>query len=274
MEDLAKTGVRLLRFLSRGPASAHAAVRGGKVLLETAERGTISLDEGDLDRLAAQGVLIRSTDGVALSRHGVELARQLREVSSSVPEGREIGTLAMATEAGPATVLANLSESPLAQMVRMKTKVGKPFLAGREFEAGERLRADYTRGQFMPRLGANWIASVASGKRAGGGGVADLTDAALGARLRVERAIAAVGPELSGVLIDICCFLKGLEQVEAERGWPVRSAKIVLKTALAALARHYCPQRKGQGHDSVLHWGAENYRPRASAPPWSGDQAV
>ena len=82
-----------------------------------------------------------------------------------------------------------------------------------------------------------------------------------GARRRVDRAIEAVGPELSGVLIDVCCFLKGLERVEAERGWPVRSAKVVLKTALGALARHYFPQEQAARSARTLHWGAQDYRP-------------
>jgi hypothetical protein len=117
----------------------------------------------------------------------------------------------------------------------------------------------------MPRLGANWEASVASGRRSGsGGGIAGLTDAALAARQRVENAVADVGPELSGVLIDVCCFLKGLEQVEAERRWPVRSAKVVLKTALGALARHYAPPAPSGRRKPVLHWGAEDYRPTIS----------
>ena len=131
--------------------------------------------------------------------------------------------------------------------------MASPFLSAAEFQAGERLRADYTRGQIMPRLSANWVASVASGRR--DGGVADLTDAALAARQRVEQAISAVGPELSGVLIDVCCFLKGMETVEVERGWPVRSAKVVLKTALGVLSRHYNPAASRQGrspHDPAL----------------------
>lgn len=267
MDGLEGQAVRLLHFLGKGPASTSAASSGGKVLLEAADRGAISLDGDVLDRLVAQGMLIRSPDGIALTRHGLEMARQLRAVARPrAGAGRDVGTRTVAVEDGSRAVLANLSESPLAQLVRLKTKAGRPFLAAGEFEAGERLRADYTRGRLMPRLGANWIASVASGRRAGGG-VAELTDAALGARLRVEGAIAAVGPELSGVLIDVCCFLKGLEQVESERGWPVRSAKIVLKTALAALARHYFPQREADGRcrRKVLHWGAEDYRPSLSA---------
>ncbi|WP_199498781.1 MULTISPECIES: DUF6456 domain-containing protein [Mesorhizobium] len=152
----------------------------------------------------------------------------------------------------------NLNESPLGQIAKRKDKQGKSFLNEIEVRAGERLRSDYTRGQMMPRLGANWEARVSSGRR--GGGVAELTETALAARMRVEKAIVAVGPELSGVLIDVCCFLKGLEVVEAERLWPARSAKIVLKAALGALSRHYEPPRT-RPTGNIQHWGAAGYKP-------------
>jgi len=246
----------------------HAA-RSGKLLIEAGDRGAVSVENEVLQWLVSEGTVTVCGDEISLSRTGFEVARDLAAARSSKNGGREIGAISPGTGTGTGTggearpILVNLSESPLAQLARLRTKTGKSFLAVREFEAGERLRADYTRGQIMPRLGANWIASVASGKRSGAGGTAELTEAALAARLRVEKAIAAVGPELSGVLIDVCCFLKGMETVEVERAWPVRSGKVVLKTALSALARHYWPNAASDENKParLLHWGVQDYRP-------------
>jgi hypothetical protein len=212
MEKADKAKERVLRFLSQGNARATVAAAGGKVLLDAEGRGTISVNRGILAAMMEAGMLCGQGDRISLTGRRMEGAA-----------GREIGSATVDTGDGPIVVAVNLAESPLGQLMRRKDRDGAPFLSRAEFDAGERLRSDYTRGQIMPRLGANWEASVSSGRREGG--VGDLTDAALAARMRVEKAIRAVGPELSGVLVDVCCFLKGMETVEIERGWPVRSAK-------------------------------------------------
>jgi Domain of unknown function (DUF6456) len=175
-------------------------------------------------------------------------------------EGRETGFATVMVEGGARTVALNLDESPLASLMRRKGRDGAAFLTIDEFNAGERLRADFTKGMLMQRVSASWSAAVSGGRRGAHDGLANLTDSAIAARQRLDKAFDAVGPELSGVLTDICCFLKGVEQVERERQWPQRSAKLMLKAGLASLARHYNPQPK-PSTGGIRHWGGEGYRP-------------
>ena len=253
-----KTKLRLARFLALGPATCAPAAKAGHVLVDGGGRGMVAAPRAEIRAMASAGLLEARGSQLSLSSAGFNWLK--RGQAQYDPMRERHGVLrrtTFATPDGPAEATVNLAESPLALLARRKTKEGEAFLAEPEWRAGERLRADYTRAQIMPRMGANWQAAVSSGRRAGG--VADLTDSALAARQRVDRAIAAVGPELAGVLIDVCCFLKGLETVERERGWPARSAKILLKAALGALGRHYAPTPKQARH--LLHWGAEDYRP-------------
>ncbi|WP_245484874.1 DUF6456 domain-containing protein, partial [Ciceribacter ferrooxidans] len=163
-------------------------------------------------------------------------------------------------EAGrPASVRRNLAESPLGPLARLKGRDGRPFLDKQAIEAGERLAADFLRAGLQPRITSSWEPRLSSRVKGAAGGAAELGDSALAARRRVTAAVEAMGPELAGVALDVCCFMKGLETVERERQWPVRSAKLMLRAALMALARHYAPPAAAGRH--TRHWGAEDYRP-------------
>lgn len=132
--------------------------------------------------------------------------------------------------------VVDLAESPLLWLHRRRDSSGKPLIGDAMFAAGERLRADFTHGNMAPRVTLNWSAAIRAGRNPQG---AEPGESALAARQRVRRALERVGPELSGVLIDVCCFVKRLEDVERDRQWPARSAKVILALALARLARHY-----------------------------------
>lgn len=175
------------------------------------------------------------------------------------------------TVAGPdgrrTNVDLNEAESPLAWLRSRRDKDGTPLIDAAAFTAGERFRADFTVAGMMARTTMNWdgLGAPTERRRSGASGGLLVTEAAMAARDRVNRAITAVGPELAGVLVDVCCHLKGLGDVERARGWPLRSGKVVLRMALAALARHYGLDETAKGPSIVprRHWGAPDYKPKA-----------
>jgi hypothetical protein len=95
----------------------------------------------------------------------------------------------------------------------------------------------------------------------------NFSDLVIAAKERVNLALDSVGPEFSGLLLDVCCFLKGLETVERERGWPRRTSKVVLGLALDRLARHYNIAEKisGRSRAPLRAWQAEDARPTMDA---------
>lgn len=159
------------------------------------------------------------------------------------------------TEDGLMTVLANESESPLAWLARRKGRDGCAMIDANQFVAGERLRADFTRAQMSPRVTSNW--GTPAGGRGTSRGAGEMTDAIVAARQRVNQALEACGPEFAGLLLDVCCFLRGLEDIERERRWPARSAKVVLQLALDRLARHYGLDCKPRGRAALRAWIAD-----------------
>ncbi|MFK7902129.1 MAG: DUF6456 domain-containing protein [Nitratireductor sp.] len=154
-------------------------------------------------------------------------------------------------------VVKNKSESPLSRLFYRKDKNGESWIGEDEFNAGERFRRDFEKSQLQPKISANWSSTIAS---KGTSSATDISDFAYDAKIRFNKSLDTLGPELCGVALDVCCFLKGLETIEREKGWPPRSAKLILKTALSILVRHY-----GIANCNVTNrnrfWGSESYRP-------------
>ena len=248
----------LVGFLARGPATSSLIATAR----QSSSPGSIDLMRGDDTHRKVDARLFKLALGQGLiSVEKTQTSNGITSFYAVTPEGRlalkrwlgdpdsafqtQHRTLVGQSDPDHGHLTVNQAESPLTALARIKGRGGGSFLEPSQLEAGERLRVDFTRGQLQPSLGQSWE-PVRMGRQSGRtGGAADLGDAALAARMRVEAALTEVGPELSGVLLDVCCFLKGLAEVERERQWPARSAKLMLRTALAALTRHYSmPRRK------------------------------
>ncbi|MCT4654860.1 MAG: DUF6456 domain-containing protein [Cohaesibacter sp.] len=202
--------------------------------------------------------LKKEEDAIFVAQHQ---QREKAEKSEAMPE---VGRL---KDKSNASIRVNRAESPLAMMALRKNKKGGAIISSVQYEAGERLRRDFERGHHGPSMGIDW-------QRLGQGGLdsrshrsfndcEDASQSALAARERFRKAMGEVGEEFAGPLIDLCCFLKGLEQIEKQRQWPARSAKLVLSMALARLARFYGleEQATGPAKNPMRHWGEEGYRP-------------
>ncbi len=164
----------------------------------------------------------------------------------------------IASEHGYAHVTVDESESPLAWLARRRGRNGRALIEPHQLLAGEKLRVDFTCAHMMPRTTAQWATPISAGRR-GGERAGVFTETMIAAHQRVQQAIEAAGPEFGGLLLDVCCFLKGLEDIARERGWPPRAAKIVLQLALDRLARHYgfAAQVSGPAQAAIRTWLAE-----------------
>ena len=220
-----------------------------------------------LATLSSAGLIAEKDGAFVVTAAGYAwLRRQLASQDPFLEQHRETRRRPLAgARASASLVQVNDAESPLAWLRRRKDREGLPMLDDKQFDAGERLRRDYTFAAMCPRVTADWSGTPsASGQHQGGSSASAMRDDVVAAKQRVHRAITAVGPELGRILIDVCCLLKGIETAESEQGLPQRSGKVVLQLALTSLARHYgllteSPRELAGGR--FLHWGLPGFRP-------------
>ncbi|MBM3551932.1 MAG: ATPase [Alphaproteobacteria bacterium] len=275
-EDIGRAMRRLLQALAEpGACGAPSGLEESTLVVLAASKGVTvvraRLPAAIGDSALADG-LVRWEDGggarrLALTDAGRAHLRRLSapEIEQAEPFRAQHASYALRQlDRGARPALVNEAESPLAWLARRKDREGRSFLDAAQIEAGERFRRDIEQAQLLQRVTANWEASINAARRGSDAGA--VSELAIDARRRLARAFDAVGPEMAGLMTDVCGYLKGLEIVESERGWPARSAKVVLRIALDRLARHYGLAVEARGRDraeALLHWGAEDYRPRA-----------
>jgi hypothetical protein len=127
----------------------------------------------------------------------------------------------------------NATESPLGWLL------AHGHVNRRQFEAGERLRADWERAELAPRVTMAWDSAPVARGRGGSAAGPDLNGAQIDARRRFDHAIAAAGPGLADILWRIVCAGEGMRDAETALGWPARAGKLVLTLALDRVAIYY-----------------------------------
>jgi hypothetical protein len=134
------------------------------------------------------------------------------------------------------------------------------FLDVHHLEAAERLLTLFERSRLHARTTMNYGPRIDQGH---GGHMHDVGDMALDARRQLAEIYSALPRDCADVVIDVCGYEKGLQDIERERGWPRRSAKLVLRIGLDALAARFGLSSSATGRQvgATRSWLGEGARP-------------
>jgi len=132
---------------------------------------------------------------------------------------------------------------------------GASFLEPHHLEAAKRLVILFERSQMRQRVTMSYDA-VRTGGRGRLSGQSDLADTAADARNRLNGLASLMASDCWSLLTDLCLFEKGLQQIETERDWPRRSAKLVLRIGLDQLCTPFglSHHANGQERGVVRTW--------------------
>ncbi len=220
----------------------------------------------DVEAAASQGWIEAASDGWGwkITRAGAAIVRAVRAsgVAARAAASRlSEGVLAVPSARPPA---GREPGGSLAWLHNRRDKDGQPLISAEQLAAGERLAGDLWRARMTPRVTSVWtgVPGDAGSRRGAPGAGIDIADTVIAAKVRVERALKAVGPEFAGPLIDVCGHMLGLDDIERINGLPMRSGKMLLRTALTRLARHYglLPPEHGEAEIArrIAGWMSED----------------
>lgn len=206
--------------------------------LVAADALVAELGRRDLARVVGDRLALTATGRGRCRPRAEPGPRLLIERALPQDEAHSAGPVAPAATAPRAgarpacSVTVNLAESPLGWLR------ARGLVDARQFEAGERLRGDWTVAGMAPRVTMRWDAAPVAPCH-GPVDRLDPTLAQIAARRRMEASLDAVGPGLRDVLWRIVCAGEGMETAERALGWPARAGRVVLTLALDRLADSY-----------------------------------
>lgn len=134
---------------------------------------------------------------------------------------------------------------------------GEAFLQPHHVETARRLARLFGRARLMQRTTLSYDPARLGGTR-NRPVQAEISDSAADARRLLAQLARQTPGDCWGVLTDICGFDRGLQEVEIDRGWPRRGAKLVLRIGLDHLAGLFGLAARAEG--------AEGGRMRAWLP--------
>ena len=220
---LAKPGARL------APCGRGFAVYPGG---DRRRRPAAKADAAMVKDLLASGAIVPTEQGAfaasapgarRVKRSAYEEATAFRmQHAETPPRGRSQQAL-RGVDAHPA----------LTRLRRLSGTDGAPFLTDREWRAACVLSGLWDKAQIGAFPQIDWArATAAAGPRT----VDAPFEIAAEARLSLDAHLAKVSPMMAAIVRDVLFEDAGFEAIEASRGWPARSAKLILKAALEAIA--------------------------------------
>lgn len=210
-----------------------------------------SLSPGACARLVSDGLLER--DGSTLRCTVLARSWLRRHMSATDNAFAEQHQIKRPTSPGPTV---NLNESPLASLG------GARFLKPHQIEAGERFRRLFERANLRARTTMSYNVEQTANSHQNVS-ANDLSDMAVDARRQIDVICTRLPLDCRAAVLDVCGFEKGLQIIEVERGWPRRSAKLVLRIGLEQLAAHFGLTQiaTGNGRKDVAGWMGDGARP-------------
>lgn len=248
------------------PENAAATRRFLKVLMQTgfAERSNegefaaksagarVGLPDKEVKALSSRG-LVRIKGDIChpTKETGAWLCRQLTAPNDFAGQHQTLAS-------GPGASLCDLNHNPLEKLARA---AGGGFLEPYHLAAGTRVCQWGERAHLRQRVTMSYDPAQIGGRRHGGGG--DIADMAAEARKALARLFVDLPRDCAEVIVDVCVFEKGLQLIETERGWPRRSAKLVLRIGLEQLAERLglSPRAVGRPSKRIEAWIGEDFAP-------------